>query len=420
MNTFCADHIQKKRGVFTIPVFSAGDVFLFVIFFLSLQRFGLNLNGTGVSASYFFLLLLIFHVRKVVISVSALPYFFVFTVIFLAGFPELILQDFNYQIRTIASFLAFISPLFLLFVKFEKKDMTIFTYATILSCIGISMQSIMGFLIHGTLNVFRLKGLIGSQRYGFILCLGFFLTLYHTRIRPLPKFFIASIITMGMALTFSRSTVVALFAALAVQLFSNFPKSVIVHSKFKMTTLSSAFLLSSLFVLTVFYLYEDILRIWNFFNTNLIESFLDGRMAAARFDPASSEGYRIYIFKQIMEYISDHPFFGSCYSGLYLLFAEYGGEASVHNQYMDVLLRTGLIGFGFYIFLLFKLMKFYWKECHEIFYGLVAILVYGLVHETFKLGYGAFIFGFLFSYQFWMNKERILNTDFCHSKELSS
>ena len=104
---------------------------------------------------------------------------------------------------------------------------------------------------------------------------------------------------------------------------------------------------------------------------------------------------------QIYEFFLEHPITGSSFSGLYLLFDEYGGVASTHNQYTDVLLRTGLIGFSLYMWLIVRMTRWYRRE-RGVFFGLIAVLAFGLFHETFKLGYGGFIFGFLLSYHFWM------------------
>ena len=44
-----------------------------------------------------------------------------------------------------------------------------------------------------------------------------------------------------------------------------------------------------------------------------------------------------------------------------------------------------------------------YKFCQHddgLLFGLIAILIYGLVHETFKLSYGSFLFGMLLSFSY--------------------
>ena len=70
-------------------------------------------------------------------------------------------------------------------------------------------------------------------------------------------------------------------------------------------------------------------------------------------------------------------------------------KCSAHNQYADVLFRTGFIGFYIYLYILYKIY-IYLKDNHrDLFYGFVSILLYGLFHETFKMSQGAFILAFM-------------------------
>ena len=68
---------------------------------------------------------------------------------------------------------------------------------------------------------------------------------------------------------------------------------------------------------------------------------------------------------------------------------------SAHNQYGDVLFRTGFFGFIVYIYFLFSILNHLRKKNRDLFFGFLAILIYGFVHETFKLSQGAFILAFL-------------------------
>lgn len=396
---------RQGKKLFSIAHFSLRDFTLFFIFLLSLQPYRINLAGSGVSASYFFLLLFVIPVRKITLRVSASMYVCFFFFIFIAGFPTLLFEDSYYLFRTTTSFLAFISPLSLLFIRFKKSDLTLFIYAVILSSLYYSINSIEGFVLNQSVNIHNLKDLIGSQRYGFVLCLGFFLAFYEKKMGPFLKVTVLFILLFGMLLTFSRSTIISFSLAFILLVIASIPKSVSVQ-KFKPSTLVRLLTMCMISIIVIFVFRSQLQRLWGFFDTRLILAFLDGSIykEILSLNKGSSGGYRLYVLKQIFDFLLYHPLTGSNFSGLYLLFPEYGGSASTHNQYADVLLRTGLLGFGLWSYLIIKVLKFFCQE-KGVLFGLIAILIYGLFHETFKLGYGGFIFGFLLSYQFWLRKQ---------------
>ena len=70
-------------------------------------------------------------------------------------------------------------------------------------------------------------------------------------------------------------------------------------------------------------------------------------------------------------------------------------KCSAHNQYGDVLFRTGFIGLFLYLYLLYKVFIHLKNNHRDLFYGYISILVYGFFHETFKMSQGAFILAFV-------------------------
>lgn len=395
---------RQEKKLFPIAHFSLRDFTLFSIFFLSLQPYSISWGGGGVSASYFFLLLFIIPARKITLTVSASMYICFFFFIFIAGFPALLFEDPYYLIRTTASFLAFIAPLSLLFIRFKKSDLALFIYAVILSSLYYSINSIES-LLYIDPSVGNLKATIGSQRYGFVLCLGFFLAFYEDKMGPFLKAAVLFILLFGMLLTFSRSTIISLSLTFILLVIVSTPKFVS-FQKFKLSTFVRLLTMCVLITIATLVFQSELKTLWGFFNTRLILEVLNGSLYkdTLLLNVDSSGGYRLYMLKQIFGFLLYHPFTGSNFSGLYLLFPEYGGVASTHNQYSDVLLRTGLLGFGLWSYLIIKVLKFFRQE-KGVLFGLIAILFYGLFHETFKLGQGGFIFGFLLSYQFWLRKQ---------------
>jgi O-antigen ligase len=84
---------------------------------------------------------------------------------------------------------------------------------------------------------------------------------------------------------------------------------------------------------------------------------------------------------------------GSGYLGVWTLFQGFAGSA--HNQYADVLFRTGVVGFTAYCFLLFLIGLYLRRRDRGLFWGFLGIVFYGVFHETFKESQGAFVLTFL-------------------------
>jgi len=99
------------------------------------------------------------------------------------------------------------------------------------------------------------------------------------------------------------------------------------------------------------------------------------------------------MMKMIVEFVLHNPLTGSGYLGSWILFDDLSGSA--HNQYLDVLFRTGIVGFFAYLWLLYRLLRFLKHNEPSLFFGVVGVLIYGLFHETFKLSQGAFILSFM-------------------------
>ena len=110
-------------------------------------------------------------------------------------------------------------------------------------------------------------------------------------------------------------------------------------------------------------------------------------------NPETSQGYRIHMLFDIFNYVLNHPFNGSGFLGVWIMFEDLTGSA--HNQYADVLFRTGFIGLLTYIYLLYNVMVFLYKKDAGLFWGMIGVLIYGLFVETFKETQGAFILSFL-------------------------
>lgn len=90
-------------------------------------------------------------------------------------------------------------------------------------------------------------------------------------------------------------------------------------------------------------------------------------------------------------------------------------KCSAHNQYSDILFRTGLIGFCFYMYILYQIYKFLRDNHPDLLYGYIGILFYGFFHETFKLSQGGFIIAFLLGAM--ASKKREINSKFIKNQD---
>ncbi len=379
---------------------------LWCLFVLALQQFSVIIGVSGVSISYFFLLIFLFPYRRMVLTEPAAAILVVYATVYLAGAPTLLTADPNYGIRTTASFLAFMAPLLLLLVKFEERDLDLFKSAVVWAAVYYSLSSLYVYATSNAFSVFTLKLIVGSQRYGFVLLLAFFIACYSKQLKGLVKALVIALIFFGALLTFSRATLVALAGA---GLFAMFTARWRVRSKFRRYLRWSTVIHSLLFVVAIIAVVivaaESLGDYWSFIDQRLITPALTGQLLSAfwSLNYQSSEGARAYLTNLILDYLAVHTWTGSNFAGLYLIYDELNGRGSAHNQYTDVFFRTGVIGFALYLWMLSRIVVFF-RHDRAILVGLVAVLIYGIFHETFKLGHGGFLFGFLLSYQFWMRR----------------
>ncbi len=395
---------------------------ILALFIASLQQFSLDISGSGVTANYVYVCIpFVFWFagikRRFVRREQVVQIILIYSLIYFIGFPGDIFEfnnDIDNPIRRLASFLVFLFPLFLSFVEFKPCDIGIFKKSVIIVSVYYSLKSILAFGSLSGVGVFELKGLLGSQRYGFILCFGFFISLFNDKLIIkkwlLPqRLFMCSIILIGAIFTFSRATIVSLIGGLVFFLVLVLFKKKrringklalqVTNGKFKpFYLIASLVLVASVFI--AFQNYYDV-NFLKFYQTRFIDQLLDGKLMESTLgnDQESSEGFRYYVLIHILDYLSAHPLFGSSYQGLYLLYDEFSDGASTHNQYTDIFLRTGLLGGLLWLFLLYRLFRFCSND-KGLQVGLVSILIYGFFHETFKLSQGSFVFGMLLSFSY--------------------
>ena len=396
------------------------DLILLAAFFICFFEFSFRVGGTGVTANYFYILFpVIFFMagikRRIVIREEVALIVLIYIIIYFLGSPLEILDAGSTEsslFRRFASFVAFLLPLSLAFIEFKPRDIRIFKMAVILACLYYSINKILLFLtLMVGVDVYNLKGAVGSQRYGFILALGFFIALYERRlffgdfVRS-QRTVIALILLTSLFLTFSRATVMAVVGTAIyfvwLKYFSsqdNIDNTRVIKRSGLNKKLKALILLSSLagLIFAAFYFFGEV-GVMKYYKDRFVQPFQFDSVSSMT-NVGSSEGFRVHLISRVLEYISWNPVSGSNYQGLYLLYEEFKGAASTHNQYMDVLLRTGIFGAAIWLYLIYRIFRFC-KPDRGLLLGFVAILIYGLVHETFKLSYASFVFGILLSFSY--------------------
>lgn len=373
------------------------NYFYTLLFLIFLTPFYLAIGDEGLSANYSFVLFPIFLIfKKKLLNPKPLFLYFIAFYILIFIFASLYQYHFySYFSRRLISFILFISMFSFFFIPVEKTMLNSFKDAIIIISLIFSLITFFKFLFLGANEIgFAAKGEVGSQRFGFIYVMAIWILFLDKRLKNLLiTIIVLFIIIVGLLLTFSRSGIVSL--ALSGSLFLMFS----LYKWFHKPNLSGIFKIGFFIILSIFFyniLYIKFPLLFDFFNERLIQ-FLSGnsneQLDLTNTD--SSEGYRILMIKNAIKFVLFNPITGAGFLGIWVISEDLSGSA--HNQYLDILFRTGIIGFLIYIYLLSRIFFKLKKIDISLFWGFVAVLFYGFVHETFKLSHGAFVLAFFFS-----------------------
>lgn len=389
------NYLKEKSYIEILHIL--GLVFLFSIF---LYPSSFKLIDVGrVSINYFYILFPIFIVAlrgKLIrpkIDISLIISFYIF-VFFLGTLYQTELLE--YLDRRLISFMIFISIFAFQLIKINNSMLEAFKYAIVLITIIFVIDRIEKFIrVGGNDATFLLKSLVGSQRFGFIYLFAFwilFLNKFGSISLNILRYFLIFLVVFGLVLTFSRSSIISLLLSLVLFISSNL---VLKKNIFSLKMFFILFKYGIVSIIFLILLNQFVPYSFKFFDTNLFTYLRGENFENLKFNSQfSSEGYRVFIWEKIFNYVSLNPITGSAYLGCWILL-EYSA-CSVHNQYIDVFFRTGFIGFVIYMYMLIRIFN-YLKFLHtDLFWGFVSVIIYGFFHETFKLSQGAFILSFLF------------------------
>ena len=396
-----------------------GLVLLFAFFLVPVS---FSVRGDNVSGNYAFILfpliVLLFGLKLQLPSKTILALISIYIAIFIICFAYQY-EYFKFWDRRLISFVLFMSWFTLCFVKIDEEMYKAFKYAIILVSFIYSMNSIYLYFMHGgSAQLYnKIHPIVQSQRYGFILLLGFWLVIFE-KTKTLSglaiKLLIIFTIFNGLGFTFSRSSVAGLLVSTALlSLFlllkllkcplKKIPHKNIFWGVFSIIIGALVITLSYQFMPTYFQFFSERLlgvsvtpiRLMDFFPYAGFPNY-DTTVWLPR---DTSEGYRLYMISEAFNFLSYRPLFGSGYLGVWIMFNDLAGSA--HNQILDVLFRTGVVGFACFLYVVCQIIKFNLYHSHwAVLLSLAGIFTIGMFHETFKLSHGAFVFAFLIAQAF--------------------
>ena len=373
---------------------------LFTVFFLPAS----TLLGMSIplSSNYLFVLYAIFIIiaRRRIIVPSPYILFVIliyFTIFFFATILQIEYQEFF--VRRIISFTLFMAIFSFMFLPIGCNQLMQFKIAILMASL-IMLAPSLGFFSPSNIAVGpEAKGYFGSQRYGFMYLMAFWIVYClkknNNLIAVTAKYSLLLLLVLGLFLTFSRSSIAAFFVSVIIFVFHKLLVSKM-SIKQKVTTLFYLFTGCSLLFT---FIHTKAPYLFQFFDQRLFSIIVEQGIGG--FDlsnPEASEGYRVYMLNKIMLFVANYPLTGSGYLGVWIMFPDLSGSA--HNQYTDVFFRTGIIGIIIYIVFIMRILRYFYIVDEGIFFGFIAVLVYGLFHETFKLSHGGFLFSFLLAFTF--------------------
>lgn len=365
-----------------------------------LAPISIDVGDDTVSANYLFGLLLLFPLRSYrgdalafVAVCFAIVSWVIGAILFSSGNGEFLL-------RQAISAALWLAPVMLLFLRlpFSLRELCV---AAVVCGVGYSLF-VMWTIAHESLSiadVYVVKASLREmvtdwpQRYVIVLIFGFYVAL--ERARTGMVWAIAAItIAACIFLTFTRAAWLGLFVALPAYWYAGRRTRVTTSARPLRETVTRVFAVV-LIVAAVGWAAtsESVVKAFEtiYDNMSLVAGvlFSDGSLEAA-----GSEETRFEVWSGVLDIVARSPLTGTGFAGAHLLVP---GTGSAHSQYFDALLRTGAVGLLLYLFFWAKALGFYVRANAGIFAALVALFVFGFLHETTKLSYGAFLFFFLLS-----------------------
>ena len=224
------------------------------------------------------------------------------------------------------------------------------------------------------------------QRYPFMVAISF---LYVFTKSNKTKYDVLSILILLLCIlvTFTRSLYLAIIIPSFIfslkklyYNFSLFAKSI----SLKM----SIFFVPIAFVGIIYYFinFETTLTKLISESFTIIFNFINNQNTITVARDSSSEGMRVFRWLFSFDLFLKYPLFGTGFRGIY----QFSDMGSVHSQYFDVLLRSGITGFAIQAYLFLNIYNSYKKHYNYISYVILGILIFGIFNESIKQIFAAF------------------------------
>ena len=372
-------------------------VALFMIFLIPLSTSEFSSDGVSINYLFiFFPFIVALFSRKILLPSKVFLLAIILYVLILVVAIAYQHSYVEFAGRRLISFIIFMSMFSYIFIRIDSTMVASFKSAVIAISLFFFLVSLYKyFSLGGHVLGFAAKDAIGSQRFGYVYVLAIALLLEYrtsTKLSGFLKTVGLLALQLGLLLTFSRSGIVAILAIVGLYIGIKTLKWIMKPTQLETGVILNIALIG---IVDILLLYLTLPEVFEFYFQNLFSltqpTGLPTFVLAS--NPATSEGFRMSMFLLVMEFISNNPFTGTGYLGVWILSESHSGSA--HVQMLDVLLRTGILGFIAYVFLIYKLLRSLYERESGLFWGLIGILVYGVFHETFKDSQGGFILAFL-------------------------
>lgn len=305
---------------------------------------------------------------------------------YLFGLLFFIPSEPHFLLSQLASFLFFCSGLFLLFIKFDKDNIDNMLSAAVYASAIYSIWVILMLIKHHTefplTNIYKIKNQLCDyvwdwpQTYLPLLVFSF---IYNLNKRKTINYYylVNSVILITIYFTFTRSAYLALASGILLYFITNiFPlsrkKIAVFTIKIIPLILISIFLISNSEIVSV--------AISSIFERTT-DAFVDFFNNAPK---SGSDAERTAIVSTVLELAKDYWLTGTGFGGIHLFTDSIG---SAHNQYLDTLLKTGIIGLSFMIYIFIKLLRYSFHQDKALFAGIFSLMVYGLFNATYQQPY---------------------------------
>ncbi len=430
-------------------------ILILLLGFFSGIPFSWNIMSSSISINYiYFLFFIIFlFYEKINLKIN---YFFYLAMAYYLIVYFLNFLQFDLDIlllRKTFSFIIFIVPFFFFIFIVNKKTIDSLKYSIIFVSIFYGLLTIYWYFEFLYLTAYdptfnhALKYYIGGSRMGFFHIVAFYLILEKIFEGKNNLFYLLFFInTAAIYNTYSRTSLVAILISSLIFIYISFKNKNIFKFSKKFLILFLVVLLNLPFFhkTTIFYdkkffnliinttaskINTTVSKIEIPFLDKIENSFLDkfkSKLFSNSFktqnkkdveqkhknnknpyekdkflefdNPKSSEGYRILIWKKMINYLHENGaiLHGSGYVGSFVVDKKM--KFSSHSQYFDIFFRTGIIGLSICLIIYFIFLNKFRKRNYYLFSSFVGVLIYGFFHETFKLSQGGVLLMFFILY----------------------